>query len=106
MAAKPYNGGPLDASDGSNRLLRVFPPHDGVIRCRLSVGNLYTSTLKALSYVLGSQHASFQIKQNGEPWTVRKSLFENLKKARVDYADQPPRIDVLCINQDSIFGRK
>ncbi|KAK5093601.1 hypothetical protein LTR70_004588 [Exophiala xenobiotica] len=97
---------PLPENLGSIRLLDVLPPQtSGTIRCKLSLGNIFTSSFKALSYVWGASEENHAIELDENVCTVHRNLFRFLTKAQYEYANEHIWIDALCIDQDNIPER-
>lgn len=95
----------LPPDNGSIRLLSAPRiDSDGILSCKLTPCNFYTSSFSALSYVWGPPSESQLIRVNDDTVGVRKSLYDFLHRA-CDLALDHIWIDALCINQTDIEER-
>lgn len=95
----------LNQQDQEIRLLEVLPIlNNGRVECRLSSGHLKSANYVVLSYRWGTLAAVHEIVINGQPFFVRKNLWDFLNVIR----EQPGMsfwIDALCINQNDLEER-
>lgn len=112
--AKPdsiFKHTPLDRSQQSIRLLRVFPSlsSNGLIQCQVSHSTI-AATYTCLSYQWGNDSPLYNIELNGEAFGVRANLFNFLvvlqnERSIALSASDAIWIDAACIDQSNVLER-
>ena len=103
---------PLQAK-GKKQELRLVtllpsPCKDAAIECTLSIGNLEDQTLEyeALSYEWGDPNGPrYDILLDGQPFTVRRNLWQALRCLRTEFGERTMWVDAICINQEDVSER-
>jgi hypothetical protein len=110
MAGNHYLYTELDKSRKEIRLLRLINAPDGTIACELEtfdLDDMQDVSYRALSYVWGPRHPTFDILVDGKPLTIRENLYRFLEVAAGDddLLGVYFWIDQICIDQTAISER-
>jgi hypothetical protein len=84
------------------------PTKDATIECTLSIGNLEDQQLhyETLSYEWGDINSpKHEILLDGQPFTVRRNLWQALRCLRTEFAARTLWVDAICINQEDVLER-
>ncbi|KAE9375181.1 HET-domain-containing protein, partial [Stipitochalara longipes BDJ] len=99
-------------TSGRNELRLVTllpsPTKDASIECTLSIVSIDNQTLhyEALSYEWGDPNSSqHEIVLDGQPFTVRRNLWQALRCLRTEFSARTLWIDAICINQEDVAER-
>ncbi|KAN0113244.1 HET domain containing protein [Hyaloscypha variabilis] len=97
---------------GRNQLRLVTllpsPTQDATIQCTLSIRSLKDQSLayEALSYEWGDPNSSqHEILLDGQPFNVRRNLWQALRSLRTELSARTLWIDAICINQEDFAER-
>ena len=84
------------------------PTKDATIECTLSIGNLEDQRLhyEAQSYEWGDLNSpKHEILLDGQPFTVRRNLWQALRCLRTEFSARTLWVDAICINQEDVLER-
>jgi hypothetical protein len=84
------------------------PTKDAPIECTLSIISLedQNTQYEALSYEWGDPNGpQYEILLDGQPFTVRRNLWQALRCLRTEYSARTLWVDAVCINQEDVFER-
>jgi hypothetical protein len=97
-----FNYEPLDLSEQSFRLLRLYGGDESHIKCEIFEAWLHgdgTIPFEALSYAWGSLDTPHTIELNGKRLAITTNLYNALHNIRVEDEDRILWVDAICINQ-------
>jgi hypothetical protein len=81
---------------------------DAPIECTLSIGSLedQNTQYEALSYEWGDPNGpQYEILLDGQPFTVRRNLWQALRCLRTELRERTLWVDAICINQEDVLER-